>query len=94
MNRQLRIGIIGDFNPAMRSHSATDEALRHAAAALDVSLESAWLATESLAGRDSAATLALYNALWCAPGSPYRSMAGALAATRYAREEHRPFIGT
>lgn len=94
MNRQLRIGIIGDYNPAMRSHIATYEALRHAAASLAASLESTWLPTESLASRDSAATLALYNALWCAPGSPYRSMAGALAAIRFAREEGWPFIGT
>lgn len=73
MNRQLRIGIIGDYHPAMHSHSATDEALRHAAAALDVSLESAWLATESLAGGDGTATLAQYDALWCAPGSLARA---------------------
>ena len=94
MNRQLRIGIIGDHNPAMRAHIATDETLRHAAAALDVSLESAWLATESLAGGDSSATLAQYDALWCASGSPYKSMDGALAAIRFAREQRRPFIGT
>ena len=70
----------------MRSHLATDEALRHAAAVLDVRLESAWLLTESLAGGDSAVTLAQYDALWCAPGSPYQSMDGALVAIRFARE--------
>ena len=94
MNRQLRIGIIGDYNPAIRSHIATDEALRHAAASLAVSLESAWLPTESLAGGDTSARLAPYDALWCAPGSPYRSMDGAIAAIRFAREQSRPFIGT
>lgn len=94
MNRQLRIGIIGDYNPAMRSHIATYEALRHAAASLAASLESTWLPTESLVGGDPSATLAQYDALWCAPGSPYQSMDGALAAIRFAREEGRPFIGT
>lgn len=35
-----------------------------------------------------------YDAFWCAPGSPYRSLTGALDAIRFAREERVPFIGT
>jgi hypothetical protein len=31
MNDLLRVGIIGDFDPHRRYHSATNEALRHAA---------------------------------------------------------------
>jgi CTP synthase (UTP-ammonia lyase) len=38
--------------------------------------------------------LAGCDALWCVPGSPYASMAGALAAIRRAREQARPFLGT
>ena len=34
------------------------------------------------------------HALWCVPGSPYRSMQGALTAIRYARENKLPFLGT
>ena len=94
MKQQLLIGIIGDYQPAMRSHPATEEVLRQAAAVLDVALKTSWLSTESLAGGNLSAILAPYDALWCAPGSPYRSMVCALAAIRYAREEHRPFIGT
>jgi CTP synthase (UTP-ammonia lyase) len=35
-----------------------------------------------------------FDALWCVPGSPYRSEAGAVAAIRHAREAHVPFLGT
>jgi CTP synthase (UTP-ammonia lyase) len=35
-----------------------------------------------------------FDALWCAPGSPYQSMDGALQGIRFAREEGWPFIGT
>ena len=35
-----------------------------------------------------------YDAFWIAPGSPYRSMDGALRVIRYAREGDRPLLGT
>ena len=36
MNEPLRVGIIGDFDPQLRYHLATNEALGHAASALSV----------------------------------------------------------
>lgn len=35
-----------------------------------------------------------YYGFWCAPGSPYKSMNGAINGIKYARENNRPFIGT
>jgi len=94
MDEKVRVGIIGDYNPHMRYHLATDEALAHAAAALSVSLASSWIPTQFLVKGTVAATLKPFDALWCAPGSPYKSMDGALQAIRFAREEARPFMGT
>lgn len=94
MTDRLRIGIIGDWDPARGSHVATNEALGHAADALAVALEVSWLPTPALDPPGGAARLEAYDALWCAPGSPYESMEGALAAIRFARERDRPFIGT
>lgn len=94
MNREVKVGIIGDYDPHLRYHVATDEALVHAAAALSVSLASSWIPTRSLAGGPVETTLKPFDALWCAPGSPYRSMSGALEAIRFAREKGWPFIGT
>jgi CTP synthase (UTP-ammonia lyase) len=94
MARQtVRIGIIGDYQPAFRSHQATEAALQHAAAYLDLPVESTWLPTPSL-DPVPAAALRDYDALWCSPGSPYQSMTGALGAIRFARENGWPLLGT
>lgn len=90
----MRIGIIGDFNPASRHHHATHESIRHAALALGSPVEITWLPTPELEGIHASADLDLYDGLWCAPGSPYDSMQGALDGIRYARERGKPFIGT
>jgi CTP synthase (UTP-ammonia lyase) len=94
MNRALKIGIIGDYDPDLRYHSATEEALSHAAAKLSVSLAPSWIPTLSLAQDNVVEALKPFHGLWCAPGSPYQSMDGALEAIRFAREQVRPFIGT
>jgi CTP synthase (UTP-ammonia lyase) len=94
VNQHLQVGMIGDFDPQRLSHTATVDALRHAARALAVRLDVSWIATPTLDGADCETILARYDALWCAPGSPYVSTEGALAAIRYARERDRPFIGT
>ncbi len=92
--RSLRIGIIGDFNPASRYHLATNSAIQHAADALDIAAEIAWLPTPQLVGATPASGLAACDALWCSPGSPYESMQGALDGIRFAREHAKPFVGT
>jgi CTP synthase (UTP-ammonia lyase) len=94
MLRKLKIGIIGDYEPDLRSHMATDEALAHAASALAVSLRPAWIPTQSLDGESVGKILKPFHALWCAPASPYKSMDGALEAIKFAREQGWPFIGT
>ena len=99
MNRSLRIGIIGDFDPGNPTHIATNEALKQAAGRLSLALEPAWLPTTALVDQspsfsDMETGLNQYDGLWCASGSPYQSMEGALRAIRFARGHDRPFIGT
>jgi CTP synthase (UTP-ammonia lyase) len=93
MKQELRIAIIGDYNPDLPVHDATEEALQHAARAADVKVNSQWLATPSLEDKDLA-HLHNYSALWIAPGSPYRSMIGVLQTIRVAREEGIPLFAT
>jgi CTP synthase (UTP-ammonia lyase) len=93
MARAIAVGVIGEFNPEFPPHVATDHALQHAAAALGVDVDVRWLNTVELEDLP-AAQLAGHDALWCAPGSPYRSMDGALRAIRIARESDWPFLGT
>jgi CTP synthase (UTP-ammonia lyase) len=94
MKPELGVGIIGDFDPKRPSHTATNEALSHAATALGVVVRCSWLPTPALADPSSATTLRRHDALWCSPGSPYQSMDGALRAIRFARENDWPFAGT
>ncbi len=86
-----RIGLVGDYDADVPAHQAIPRALALAESALGAPLESRWLPTESIAGE---AMLAPFDALWCVPASPYRSMEGALRAIRFARERPRPFLGT
>ncbi|MBI4609029.1 MAG: hypothetical protein HY726_08475 [Candidatus Rokubacteria bacterium] len=94
MASTVRVGIIGDFESSRRSHVATNESLRHAADQLAVQVETVWLPTPSLLGRHGLNALEAVDGLWAAPGSPYRSMDGALSAIRFARERDWPFVGT
>lgn len=94
MNQTIRVGIIGDFNPNYSSHLATNASLIHAATAMGVTVEPTWVPTDSFDVEVIEQTLRQFGALWCAPGSPYKSMNGALKAIAFAREMGWPFIGT
>jgi CTP synthase (UTP-ammonia lyase) len=83
----MRIGIVGDFNPRNPTHLATNDALGHLPLAFD------WVPTEAIED-EAGPRLAAYAGLWIAPASPYRHMAGALAAIRHARERGVPLVGT
>ncbi|MFI6296537.1 hypothetical protein ACIBEJ_33440 [Nonomuraea sp. NPDC050790] len=92
MDRTLRVAVIGDRDPAFAPHLATDDALGHAAAYLGVGVDVRWLATEPL--ETDLAEVKAADVLWCAPGSPYKSLRGALEALRYGRQHHIPTLGT
>ncbi len=94
MDQEIKVGIIGDYDPQLRHHIATEEALSHAAAALSLSLKSSWIGTQSIAYSSMSKTLSPFHGLWCSPGSPYKSMEGALRGIQFARERRVPFIGT
>ena len=94
MSARIRIAVVGDFNPTYEAHTSNSGAMRLAALAIGVNLESAWLPTPSLAGPGAPQVLSTFDGFWLPPGSPYASRVGALAAIRYARENDRPLLGT
>jgi len=81
------IGVIGDFQPGNPTHLLTNGALEHLGLRFD------WVPTDAV-GDAPAERLAVYDGLWIAPASPYRSMDGALSAVRHARERGVPLVGT
>ncbi len=90
----IRIGIIGDFEPAYHSHFATNAALYDAATRLKVPLEVRWLPTPSLEGPAVEKTLQHWDGLIASPGSPYKSFPGMLRGIEFARTHGWPFAGT
>jgi CTP synthase (UTP-ammonia lyase) len=89
--RALSIGLIGDRDDGVVAHRAIPLALAMAAEVVGVAVEPRWIGTETI---EDGKLLDDVDALWCVPASPYRSMDGALAAIRHAREAHKPFLGT
>jgi len=87
-----RLALIGDYDPQKTAHVAIPRALEFARQHTGVDLAWAWIGTDGVG--NPAETLAPFSGLWVTPGSPYRSMDGALAAVRFARERNRPFLGT
>ncbi len=90
---EVRIGVIGDIDPESPTHRATNDALEHSGANLGAGVDISWLPMETLE-RGADARLSRFDGLWCAPGSPYASLEGAIKAIRFARENDHPFIGT
>ncbi len=93
MQGPLRIGILGDYDPTRSTHAATDVAIAHVAAALNLPIEAHWLHTRQLL-HPVDELLRPYAAIWCAPGSPYENMQGALDGIEYARRMSVPLPST
>jgi CTP synthase (UTP-ammonia lyase) len=88
MSAPPRLALVGDRSPLVRSHVRIP-VLLDAAARLDgLVVDAYWLATEEVGD------VAAFDGVWLLPGSPYRSLDGALAAARAAREGGIPFLGT
>jgi CTP synthase (UTP-ammonia lyase) len=85
----LKIALVGDRSPAVRAHARIPvllDTLRE-----DQDLDVYWIPTPDA---EDAAALKGFDGIWLIPGSPYRSVEGALAAARTARTEGIPFLGT
>ena len=94
VSQAVRIGILGDFNPELPSHHATNDALQHAAHKLKLNVESSWIPTQSLTTPNSEKNLETFDGLLAAPGSPYKSFDGMLRGIEFARRRDWPFLGT
>jgi CTP synthase (UTP-ammonia lyase) len=94
LTHPLRIAIVGDFDAQKLAHWATDAALYHAAAQARQAIELRWIGTSRLSEHGAEASLAAFDGIWGAPGSPFASVEGMLAAIRFAREKDVPYLGT
>lgn len=91
MPKRVVIGLVGDRSDTVPAHRAIPIALHMTAHALDLEVAHEWVPTEEIT---ALSRIGHFDGLWVVPASPYRNMEGALMTIRYAREHHRPFLGT
>src|SRR5205814_317332 len=88
------IAILGEYTPAFAPHAATTAAIAHARARLGVTVDAEWMSTAAV----DETLFERVDALWIAPGSPYKDLEQTLWAIREARvialPGHPFFIGT
>jgi CTP synthase (UTP-ammonia lyase) len=87
-----RVALVGDRSPQVRAHQRIPALLDALREHEGLVLDAYWVATDD-AERDDG-SLAGFDGIWVLPGSPYRSMEGALTAVRCAREGKIPFLGS
>lgn len=85
-----RIACIGEYDPSNPRHAATNAALRHSSDRLGVDVSTGWVTTEAVED----AMFDYFDAVWIAPGGPYKNLDNAVAAIRFARENGVPCLGT
>ena len=84
-----KVALIGDFHASVVAHQAIPKALQLSS---NGRVQSTWIGTASI--RNAARDLEGFNAVWCAPASPFENMLGALDAIQWARINNLPFLGT
>jgi len=85
----ITIALVGDRSPAVRAHTRISTLLDTLRTEGD--LDAYWVPTPDA---EDPAALHGFDAIWMVPGSPYRSVEGALTAARIARTGGIPFLGT
>ena len=90
----VTIAVIGEFDPTFAPHMSIIPSMVHARPqSAQIRQEVEWLDTiacQSLSDFE----LSRFDGFWIAPGSPYKSLAGALRVISYARTKDVPLLGT
>jgi CTP synthase (UTP-ammonia lyase) len=89
-NHAVRIALVGDRSGNVRAHARIPVIAEALLRREGIALDPYWIATTEAEECD----LSGFDAIWVAPGSPYASAEGAIAAVRTAREHRIPFLGT
>jgi CTP synthase (UTP-ammonia lyase) len=93
MTEAISVALVGEFTPSFPPHAKTNEAIDQMQSLLGFRISAEWISTDALETAVES-TLKGFDALWIAPGSPYKSLIGALNAIRYAREHDVPLLAT
>ena len=88
-----KIAIIGEFYENFKPHTALNSSIEHVKQKLKLDISYEWIDTLK-AEREGEKLFSEYAGFWSAPGSPFKSLNGAVSAIKYARENDIPHLGT
>lgn len=87
------IAVVGEYRGNSAPQAALNAALEDIRDTFGYPVDYEWVDTDEVESK-GAALLKGYAGIWSAPGSPFRSLEGALAAISYARRNQVPHLGT
>jgi len=90
MTQSVRVALVGDYRANAVAHQAIPLAVQFAAKSLSLDVTADWIATPDIHQHNWND----YDAIWVVPGSPYLNDEGVFATIRWARENHKPFLGS
>lgn len=91
-DRSVRVAIVGKYTGLKDAYKSLTEALKHAAAANRSLVDLMWVEAETLEDGDLS-PLSNAGAILVPGGFGQRGAEGKIAAARYARENHVPYLG-
>lgn len=87
----IKIGIIGDFNPAFYTHIAINDSVSHISEAIGEDFSCDWIHT-SILKDNFKEIIPRFKGIWMASGTPYANAQGAIEVIKYARENDIPLL--
>jgi len=92
-SRPVTIGIVGKYVDLPDAYLSVAEALRHGCADAGLQLDLRWIPSDELTGMLASSYLEDLDGIVVPGGFGARGVEGKVAAIRYARENHIPFLG-
>lgn len=93
MYKYIDIAIIGDYNFKIQSHLHTNSVFRHCEEHFDFGINTFWINSTELRGKDLAKELTKYSAIYLSNG-PYKDPYAILQAIKFIRKNNVPFLAT
>ena len=90
--KKIKISLVGKYVELRDAYKSIIEALTHAATSHQIEAEIDWVHVSKISNGD-VECLAKSDGIIVAPGFGERGLEGKLAAVKYARENHIPFLG-
>lgn len=93
LSNKTRIGLVGKYVELQDAYISVVEALKHAGYTFDTDVEIKWINSEDVTRENVAGLLNDVDGVLVPGGFGDRGIEGKIEATRYAREQKKPYLG-